>query len=79
MTRARNELHLIVPSRYYVTSQPKMGDKYVYGARSRFLTDAVMRTLESIVWPDAPQHSDATLADRSARVDVAGRLRAMWG
>ena len=42
MTRAKSELHLIAPLRYYVTGQPRRGDAHVYGATSRFLTRAVM-------------------------------------
>ena len=39
MTRARDELRLMAPVRFYVTQQAGMGDRYVHGARSRFLTE----------------------------------------
>ena len=32
MTRAKNDLHLIAPLKYYVANQPKHGDRHVYGA-----------------------------------------------
>ncbi len=48
MTRARNELHLCAPLKYQVTQQPKNGDAHVYGAKSRFMTDKVLETLEKI-------------------------------
>ena len=51
MTRAKNDLHLIAPLKYYVANQPKNGDRHVYGARSRFLTKAVMAKLDAITWP----------------------------
>ena len=38
-------LHVIAPLKYYVANQPKHGDRHVYGARSRFLTKAVMARL----------------------------------
>ena len=66
MTRARSELHLVAPLKYYVTQQPRMGDRHVYGARSRFLTRAVMSCLHETAWDEAP------------RVDVASKMRAMW-
>jgi DNA helicase-2/ATP-dependent DNA helicase PcrA len=77
MTRARNDLHLIAPLRYYVTAQPRMGDRHVYGAKSRFLTHAVMATLETVVWPES-QGETASAAPSTSRLDVAGRLRGMW-
>ena len=52
MTRAKNDLHLIAPLKYYVANQPKHGDRHVYGARSRFLTKAVMAKLDAITWPE---------------------------
>ncbi len=38
MTRAKTSLDLISPLKYYVTQQSRMGDRHVYGAKSRFLT-----------------------------------------
>ena len=66
MTRAKSDLDLIAPLKYYVTQQTRMGDRHVYGAKSRFLTKAVMACLEQRVW------------DEIAPVDVARKLRAMW-
>lgn len=77
MTRAKNDLHLIAPLKYYVANQPKHGDRHVYGARSRFLTKAVMAKLEAITWPDAVDEAGAA-ATTKARVNVAGKLRSMW-
>jgi len=77
MTRAKNDLHLIAPLKYYVTNQPKNGDRHVYGAKSRFLTKAVMAKLASCTWPESHDERDAP-ARTNARVNVAGRLRSMW-
>jgi DNA helicase-2/ATP-dependent DNA helicase PcrA len=47
MTRARRELHLYVPVRYY--HRPRgIDDAHGYGKPSRFLTDEVRRTCEVI-------------------------------
>ena len=76
MTRAKTDLHLLAPLKYYVTQQSRMGDRHVYGAKSRFLTRAVMDCLEPVAWGEsAPQ--ETAMAARAA-VDVAGKLRAMW-
>jgi DNA helicase-2/ATP-dependent DNA helicase PcrA len=66
MTRAKRELDLIAPLKYYVTQQSRMGDRHVYGARSRFLTSAVLACLEPRAWDEKPP------------LDVATKLRAMW-
>jgi DNA helicase-2/ATP-dependent DNA helicase PcrA len=77
MTRAKDELHLIAPLKYYVTNQSKTGDRHVYGARSRFLTDAVMAKLAPMVWPE--NQEAASVGDLGKpRIDVAGKLRGMW-
>ena len=77
MTRAKNDLHLIAPLKYYVASQPKNGDRHVYGARSRFLTKAVMSKLNALTWPEETDGTRAVAASK-ARVNVAGKLRDMW-
>jgi DNA helicase-2/ATP-dependent DNA helicase PcrA len=77
MTRAKQDLQLIAPLKYYVTQQSRTGDVHVYGARSRFLTQRVMRTLQTRSWPAADgRSSPASIPD--ARVDVGAKLRAMW-
>lgn len=77
MTRAKSELHLIAPLRFYVTQQSRRGDQHVVGAKSRFLTRAVMDRLEQTVWPVAESPATATAAP-ARKVDVAERLRSMW-
>jgi DNA helicase-2/ATP-dependent DNA helicase PcrA len=77
MTRAKNDLHLIAPLKYYVANQPKNGDRHVYGARSRFLTRAVLTKLDAITWPENGDEAGAPAASK-ARVNVAGKLRGMW-
>jgi DNA helicase-2/ATP-dependent DNA helicase PcrA len=66
MTRAKSDLDLIAPLKYYVTQQSRMGDRHVYGARSRFVTEAVMSCLEPVSF--AEKHV----------VKIAATLRAMW-
>jgi DNA helicase-2/ATP-dependent DNA helicase PcrA len=83
ITRARNRLHLIEPQRYFVTQQPRFGDAHVRGARSRFLTPAVLAQLEQHGPPGAAGHGDVDrdgVAGRATthNVDVASRLRGMW-
>ena len=78
MTRARQELHLLAPVRFYVTQQAPVGDRYVHGARSRFLTDQVVEKFERAAWPDSPADATVAAAPFGASIDVASRLRDMW-
>ena len=43
MTRAMDHLSLVMPQRFHVRQQSAMGDRHVYAAASRFLTNAVAR------------------------------------
>jgi DNA helicase-2/ATP-dependent DNA helicase PcrA len=79
MTRARHDLQLIAPLRYYITQQSRTGDKHVYGARSRFMTDELMKLFEPRTWPQKPPGiRDAARQDSGACIDAGSRLRAMW-
>jgi len=77
MTRARRDLHLLAPVRFYVTQQSALGDRYVTGARSRFLSDAVLACFDRRSWP-ASAAVDSRVAASGPQIDVGARLRAMW-
>ena len=77
MTRARAQLELICPLRFHLTQQPRYGDAHVYGARSRFLTERVLRTLREGAAPCTTMQ-DAELAAASTRIDAGARLRDLW-
>ena len=76
MTRAKSELDLIAPLKYYVTQQSRTGDRHVYGAKSRFLTREVMACFDPVAWGEAEREDG--VAGGAARVDVAGTLRSLW-
>ncbi len=78
MTRARNELNCIVPLRFQVTSQPKTSDGHVYGGRSRFLTEKVMKCFDEQTFQSANVEAKFEAAADSSTIDVASRLKQMW-
>ncbi|HET9267838.1 MAG TPA: ATP-dependent helicase, partial [Vicinamibacterales bacterium] len=79
MTRAKDELRLVAPVRFYVTAQSGTGDRYVHGARSRFLTESVLQTFQHATAPcDGRVGSGVPKAAGGPRVDVATSLRDMW-
>ncbi len=77
MTRARNELHLCAPLKYAVTQQPKNGDAHVYGAKSRFMSDKVLDTLEKISIRTSIGVENLKAGDTTT-VDVVAQLKEMW-
>lgn len=80
-TRAKRDLHLIAPLKYYVTQQSRTGDTHIYGARSRFLTDPVLATFESRSWPvvaGTVRETSVGGSGKAQTVDAAAKLRAMW-
>jgi DNA helicase-2/ATP-dependent DNA helicase PcrA len=78
MTRARQSLTLIAPMRFHVTRQPPDGDKHVYGARSRFVTDELLATMQQC-WHGRRDHAlDEAAARPGPTIDVAARMREMW-
>jgi DNA helicase-2/ATP-dependent DNA helicase PcrA len=79
MTRARNELTCVVPLRFQITSQPKTSDGHVYGGRSRFLTEKVIKCFDEQTFQgsNVDVKIDASPAD-SGTIDVASRLKQMW-
>jgi DNA helicase-2/ATP-dependent DNA helicase PcrA len=78
MTRARSDLHLIAPVRFYVTQQQSHGDRYVHGARSRFLSESVMQKFRRVTGVDQPGQLPGQQASAGPRIDVAKRLRDLW-
>jgi DNA helicase-2/ATP-dependent DNA helicase PcrA len=79
ITRAKSELHLLAPVRFYVTQQSSLGGRYVHGARSRFVTDALLARCEKLSWPAAAEPGRPDQDSRPQQhVDVASRLRGMW-
>lgn len=78
MTRAKHSLSLITPLRYHVTQQHRHGDKHVYGARSRFMTDRLLKTMQQ-TFHGRREPAAGRLAPRSnKRLDVSGKMLDMW-
>jgi DNA helicase-2/ATP-dependent DNA helicase PcrA len=75
MTRAKDELHLITPQRFYHTQQAKSGDKHVYAIRSRFIPSHILGSFELTSWaPGETTAADSTRAPLP-KIDLAARAR----
>ena len=79
LTRAQNELAVIVPLKFHLTQQSRQGDAHVYGGRSRFMTDKVLKVLEATTFHGTLGGADSLQqASGPVSVDVSARLREMW-
>jgi DNA helicase-2/ATP-dependent DNA helicase PcrA len=78
MTRAKDELALVAPLRFNVTSAGPKSDAHVYGGRSRFLTNKVISTLEPATFHGANALAAGLGDSPKDVVDVTQRVRAMW-
>ena len=77
MTRAKRNLHLISPLKFYVPQQRRFGEKHVYGARSRFMTETVLKTFDSQAWP-RKEDVATEIPIQQVRIDAGARMRSMW-
>jgi DNA helicase-2/ATP-dependent DNA helicase PcrA len=77
MTRAKDDLHLMVPQRFFVHGQSVQGDRHLYASRTRFIPDALLRMFECTSWPVAARGGHY-VASQGPRVDIAARMRERW-
>jgi DNA helicase II / ATP-dependent DNA helicase PcrA len=78
MTRARDDLHLVVPQRFFTHGQNAQGDRHVYASRTRFIPDELLGLFERVAWPEVEPELAARGASKGVRVDIAARMRGMW-
>jgi DNA helicase II / ATP-dependent DNA helicase PcrA len=78
MTRARDDLHLMVPQRFFTHGQHARGDRHVYASRTRFIPVSLLGLFEKTSWPRAVTGVAARSAGEGPRIDVGARMRGMW-
>jgi DNA helicase-2/ATP-dependent DNA helicase PcrA len=78
MTRAQNDLYLMGPLKFHLTNQPKTGDAHVYGGRSRFMTEKVLKCFEPKTFEGSTVSEGSLQAAAETTVDVGARLKEMW-
>ena len=78
MTRAKDSLDLVIPHRFYVHGQAARGDRHVYAARTRFITDRMLPLFEQYSWPLSKWLGTAAPAPAEPVVDLRQKMRNMW-
>jgi DNA helicase II / ATP-dependent DNA helicase PcrA len=79
MTRAKDELEIVVPQRFYVTQQSAQGDRHVYGSRTRFIPNSLLSRFASASWPRDPASTPTSPEQARVHIDLAAQMRKMWG
>jgi len=77
MTRARDNLTLMTPQRFFTSGQNVRGDRYVTAARTRFIPATLLQFFEVAGWPKVGA-SAGEQSTRQIRVDIGARMRSMW-
>ena len=77
MTRAKDDLHLVVPQRCFAHGQHAHGDRHLYASRTRFIPEKLLDLFEHTAWPVVPA-STARTAGQGPKLDIGARMRGMW-
>nr|WP_249159282.1 ATP-dependent helicase [Bradyrhizobium jicamae] len=77
MTRAKDDLHLMVPQRFFVHGQAARGDRHMYASRTRFIPERLLPAFERTSWPRAAP-AQPKAASQGPTIDIRARMRGMW-
>jgi DNA helicase II / ATP-dependent DNA helicase PcrA len=77
MTRAKDDLHLMIPQRFFVHGQSVQGDRHLYASRTRFIPEALLPLFERLSWPVAVEAAHRTVS-QGPRIDIGARMRERW-
>jgi len=82
MTRAKEDLHIVVPQRFYVYNQAASGDRHVWASRTRFIAPSMLPLFDARAWPPAPVAAAPSAAGLAAaaqaKIEIGAKLRKMW-
>jgi DNA helicase-2/ATP-dependent DNA helicase PcrA len=78
MTRAKDELDLIIPQQFFTYNQAQWGDRHVYASVSRFIPKSIRHYFDCRTWSDRSVSSDKPVRKLTTTVDVAASASRMW-
>ncbi|WP_374314088.1 ATP-dependent helicase [Dongia sp.] len=78
MTRAKDDLALILPQRWYVHGQQALGSRHVYAGRTRFITNQMLDHFEQRSWTSSSRSLDRSQVLPPQIIDISARLRERW-
>ena len=79
MTRAKDELDLIVPQRLFMYQRNEHEGGYTWSSMSRFIPKSIHHAFELQHWGERSRGSTRSTSKRRSRmIDVAGDIERMW-
>ncbi len=78
MTRAKEQLHLVLPNRFFIKQQAQMGDRHVYAQRTRFISLAMLKHFEECSWVNAETPHSRKPMPQEVKMLVRERARNAW-
>jgi ATP-dependent exoDNAse (exonuclease V) beta subunit len=78
MTRAKNDLDLIVPQRFFTHQQSRNGDRHVYASVSRFIPDKIHHLFDRRSWREVSDVAKPSATRPERVVNVTASLKRMW-
>ncbi|WP_119353413.1 ATP-dependent helicase [Azohydromonas sediminis] len=78
MTRAKRHLALLVPQRFHVTAQHRLGDRHVWASLTRFVPPSVAALFDVETAVTDAAAAEGVAACAGAAVDLAARARAAF-
>lgn len=78
ITRAKDDLHLIVPQRFFTHGQASTGDRHVYANRTRFIPNALLTQFERCAWPRIAVDGDVRKPMAGPKIDIRAQMLGMW-
>ena len=78
MTRAKDNLSLVMPQRFFTHGQSAQGDRHVYASRTRFIPKELQQHFECVTWPLSDASAAQRIAAKQLRIDVGAKMRGMW-
>jgi DNA helicase-2/ATP-dependent DNA helicase PcrA len=78
MTRAKDDLHLMVPQRFFTHGQSAQGDRHLYASRTRFIPDGLLGLFDMTSWPRVATGTPPRAGTQGVRINVGARMRGMW-
>jgi DNA helicase II / ATP-dependent DNA helicase PcrA len=78
MTRAKDELDVMVPQRFFTYNQARSGDRHVYASVSRFIPKSIHHYFDCQTWTDRSASGDKPVRKLTTTIDVAANVGRMW-
>jgi len=78
MTRAKDELDLIAPHRFFTYNQAQWGDRHVYASVSRFIPKSIHDAFDRRHCSDQASGSEAEKPKLHSKIDIAANVGRMW-